>query len=46
MIYPMPGNNATRMINFTDLRKRNFVHSLSETVFQNTVFICFLSLLF
>ena len=32
VIYPMPGNNATLRINFTDLRKWNFVRSLFETV--------------
>ena len=34
VIYPMPGNNATLRINFTDLRKWNFVRSLFETVLR------------
>ena len=33
VIYPMPGNNETLRIDFTDLRKWNLVHSLFETVF-------------
>ena len=35
MTYPMPGNIATLRINFADLRRRNFVRSLFETVFGN-----------
>ena len=34
VIYLRPGNNATLRIDFTDLRRWNFVRSLFERVFQ------------
>ena len=37
VIYPMPGNNATLRINFTDLRKWNFVRSLFGTPVMDKV---------
>ena len=37
VIYPISGNNATLRINFSDLRKWNFVRSLFETPVMDKV---------